>query len=585
MYKRVLMFAALGILFIPGVAQAASSKAGSMLSTGDVGAFCFLAAVLLVPAYVFGWFCKRIGLPEFIGPIAVGLLLGRSVLGNLYTPALDLLIPAESGVASLLWLASFMGAATLMFDAGLAVRLKTVMESRDTCMRIGVAGLIPMVALGCGLLGLGHMVFQPEASSPFRDALIVISLMSIAPLVVIYKLLDECHLLGCDLASVKLGSSAIAELIALMGVSLMLGVCAGVSGLALFLMVPALGGALLMLSGGRILDKVSHWLSGGEKHGASVRVIVVLVALGGAYFWFFSLPVMFGFFMAGVLLNTTQLVNGQVRHFFTRVAHQFCVPLFFVMAVFNIDFLNTVNVPLLLTYTAVALLCKGGITWFLARRAGMTKLDARLTAFAFMPIAVAGIAMGQEFMGLGMLGEEVFTAFLGATVLTTVIGGVLFKVQVGHPDARRLLAVLDRSIVQLDEVKTLPELFTTLSEKTAATLKLDAGELSRLLSVTTQQSGQPPAANGTVLLHAQHADVQQPRLILGRLSEPLAIPSYYGGAVSLVALLVVPEGEDGQVADLDIWPLAMELIEVLDGQEVARLSEDAALEKVLTSVR
>src|SRR5438309_10944810 len=95
------------------------------MDPGELGTFLLAIAVALLGAKLFGELAEHIGQPAVLGELAVGILLGPSLLG---------LVPLTAGIL----LVAEIGVLLLLFEVGLATDLEEL---------IRVGGLATVVAV------------------------------------------------------------------------------------------------------------------------------------------------------------------------------------------------------------------------------------------------------------------------------------------------------------------------------------------------------------------------------------------------------------------------------------------------------
>src|SRR5262245_49062609 len=114
---------------------------------GEVAAFLLALAAALFGAKLFGELAVRVGQPAVLGELAVGVLLGPSVLG---------LVPLSQGVL----LVSEIGVLLLLFEVGLETDLDELLRVGAPALTVALAGMVfPfaggwLVATGFGLPSL-----------------------------------------------------------------------------------------------------------------------------------------------------------------------------------------------------------------------------------------------------------------------------------------------------------------------------------------------------------------------------------------------------------------------------------------------
>src|ERR1044072_1492517 len=105
--------------------------------------------VILIMAGLFRRLFRRIGQPPVMGEMVAGIVLGPSVLGWLYPPALSLLFPASS--LEILRQLSQIGIVLFMFIVGTELNIRLVREKGTEAVMISHASIIVPFLLGTTL--------------------------------------------------------------------------------------------------------------------------------------------------------------------------------------------------------------------------------------------------------------------------------------------------------------------------------------------------------------------------------------------------------------------------------------------------
>ena len=121
-------------------------------------------AIILFSAKLFSITGKKIGIPEVVGEILAGLLLGGAVLG----------IVKESDFLAKL---AEIGVIMLMFEAGLGTNLKELKQSGLKATLIACMGVLVPIILGA-LLFMCFYGFDAPGSERFNRGLFIGTIMS-----------------------------------------------------------------------------------------------------------------------------------------------------------------------------------------------------------------------------------------------------------------------------------------------------------------------------------------------------------------------------------------------------------------------
>lgn len=162
---------------------------------------------ILLAARLAGWIFKRIGQPKVVGEMAVGIVLGPSVLGHFSPSLFGRIFPPSSMV--MLAILSQLGMLLFMFLVGLEVDLKKILNHKHVVVLTSNFSILVPLALGIGL----SRALYPEfagANVPFLlFALFIGTAMSITAFPVLAGILKERGLLGTNLGAMAISCAAI----------------------------------------------------------------------------------------------------------------------------------------------------------------------------------------------------------------------------------------------------------------------------------------------------------------------------------------------------------------------------------------
>jgi Kef-type K+ transport system membrane component KefB len=100
-------------------------------------------ALIIAAAKVGGWLSNRIGQPAVLGELAVGLLLGPSVLNVFGLPYFE-----TAHTVDTLHELGELGVILLMFAAGLEIQLSDFIKTGKPALFAGVLGVLVPIGLG-----------------------------------------------------------------------------------------------------------------------------------------------------------------------------------------------------------------------------------------------------------------------------------------------------------------------------------------------------------------------------------------------------------------------------------------------------
>jgi Kef-type K+ transport system membrane component KefB len=148
--------------------------------------------VILIMAGLFRRLFRRLGQPPVMGEMIAGIVLGPSVLGWLYPPALSFLFPPTS--LDTLRQLSQVGVVLFMFIVGTEVNIRLVREKGTAAVMISHASIIVPFLLGTTLSLFLYRELAPAGTSFSAFALFIGVAMSITAFPVLARILEDRNL-------------------------------------------------------------------------------------------------------------------------------------------------------------------------------------------------------------------------------------------------------------------------------------------------------------------------------------------------------------------------------------------------------
>jgi K+:H+ antiporter len=168
--------------------------------------------VILTVAGIFRWLFRRIQQPPVMGEMIAGIVLGPSVLGLIYPPALEFLFPASS--LETLRLLSQIGVVLFMFIVGMELNVQYVREKGSAAVMISHASIIVPFLLGSALSLFLYRELAPAGTSFNAFALFIGVAMSITAFPVLARILEDRGLSQTFLGSIAITCAAVDDVTA-----------------------------------------------------------------------------------------------------------------------------------------------------------------------------------------------------------------------------------------------------------------------------------------------------------------------------------------------------------------------------------
>jgi len=436
------------------------AAAGSgTLDEHQVLVFLMQLALLVGAARLLGGIANKLRQPPVVGQILAGVLIGPSVLGNLYPDVFDWLFSdstAGSVVYGVAWLAVIM----LLVVIGYETDLGIILRFRRAAVNVSAGGLfVPLAVVGVVAL-LTPSSFIGDAGRGLYAAFMALAL-SVAALPVVAKILADLGMLRRNFGQVTLAVSMTMDSVGWL-------ILAGLAGIArdgfrVSDLLASLGGLVLFLV---LAATVGRWaldqamrlaLRRGRNLPAALTVSLVAAIGGGAVTQALGLEAILGAFIVGIILATLRYQVGAVRHVLETVTDSFFAPIFFAFSGLRVDIALLAS-PSAIIWTVVliviAVAAKVTGAYVGARRSGLSSGEGLALGSGLSALGAMGIVVALVGLSLGVLSDTGYTVIVVAAIVTSLIAPIMLRVAVrgmeaGEEEQARLESEAIRSQAQI----------------------------------------------------------------------------------------------------------------------------------------
>lgn len=373
--------------------------------------------ILLFIAKVFGLVAKRIGVPEVVGQIVAGLLLGPAIL-NIVTESDFLQQMAEIGVMM------------IMFEAGLDTNLDEMRKTGIKAAVIAFMGVIVPITLGM-VLYMAFYGFAGPGSDQFLQGLFIGTIISATSVSITVAALKELGKLNDAVGTAITGAAIIDDVIGIVALTLVISLKggSGSANLGVVILKVAVFFACAVGSG-LLVNRFMHWLDDYYPHTRRMPIasLCYCFLLGYIAETYFGIADITGAYLAGVVL-----CNLSDRDYIERridiSAYMVFAPLFFTGIGLKTSFgsMNTKLVIFSILFVLVALGAKvigcGGSALFL----GFKKKDALKIGIGMMSRGEVALITAQKGLAAGLLSADFFSAIILLIIVSSIVTPIFLK--------------------------------------------------------------------------------------------------------------------------------------------------------------
>jgi Kef-type K+ transport system membrane component KefB len=359
--------------------------------------------IIFAAAQAGGWLARLIKLPDVVGQIVAGCVIGPSLLGWI-APSEPLEVLSEIGVV------------LLLFSVGLETRIEDVKRVGGSAFAVGVIGVvIPFVAGAFWAHSLG-----PDwPRSLFVAAAFVATSAGITA-----SVLKQIGVLRATESRVILGAAVIDDILAMLLLGVVVAIQAGGSlrvGTLAVVALEAVGFVVVVgWLGTWMMRRSSKWLDRASNPMAPLLVVLVL-CLGLAWVSTrFGLAAIIGAFLAGMIASETHQrvqLEEQMQPLLVLLT-----PFFFVLTGAKVELAALAShaaLWMLLVATVLALLTKLAGGWIGALRLGPR--SALIVGIGMIPRGEVGIVVAALGLSAGVFGDQLYAVIIAMSLLTSVI--------------------------------------------------------------------------------------------------------------------------------------------------------------------
>ena len=382
----------------------------------------FDLAVILFTCKVLSIFMRHIKVPQVVGQIVAGLLIGGNLL-SIVDKSEPLVFMAEIGVLM------------LMFSAGLETDLKEIKSTGAVALLVAAMGVI--VPLGAGyLLYSGFFGFAAVGTNQFWTAVFIGVIMTATSVGITVEVLRELGKLKSKVGTIILSAAIIDDVIGIVLLAFVTGLSksdGGGLGAAGLVVLKTILFFVCSIVAGIILHKIFYWLEKYRPHTRRVPIFSLVTCL--IFSWaaeaIFGIADITGAFVAGVIIRT---VKGAVEDTSRKLdisSYMIFTPVFFasIGIKVTIEFANISSTLLIfaICFAIVAMLAKAVGCFGAAKLTRFGKKDSLRIGVGMMARGEVALIVATKGVDAGVLSSEYFIAVIAIIIMSSVLTHVFLK--------------------------------------------------------------------------------------------------------------------------------------------------------------
>lgn len=372
-------------------------------------------AIIFFSAKLLGLIAQRLHMPQVVGEIIAGLLIGPSVLGWV-------------GQSDFLSELAEIGVILLMFFAGLETNIKDLLRSGVKSFVIACCGVA--IPLACGfLLYSGYYGFSPVGDAEFFSALFIGVIMTATSVSITVAALSEMGKLKTQVGTTIMGAAIIDDVIGMIVLTFVIGMknpdgdpMAVIGKTILFILISIFGG-FGIYHFFKYMD--TRW-SGKRRIAVFSIAFCFLMAFVADYF--FGIADITGAYVAGIILCSID-DSEYVAYKIEVNSYMIFSPIFF--ASIGIKTVISDMTPSLLVFSLlfvlVAMVSKIVGCGLAGKALGFNNNDSLKIGVGMMTRGEVALIVAQKALAVDALSSEYFTAVILMIITTSIVTPILLK--------------------------------------------------------------------------------------------------------------------------------------------------------------
>jgi len=387
---------------------------------------------MLLLARGLGEILRLIKQPIIIGEIFAGIILGPTLLGNIFPGIYDTLFESSNNNKIALEGITNLAVVMLMLVSGLEVDLTIMLKQGKLALLTSIMGIIVPFGLGFG----ASYIFPEFMGIKDESMILVFSLfigtaLSITALPVVARTLMDLNIFRSEMGLIIIASAMLNDLVGWIIFSVILsmlgtsghGLSFGTTVTSTFLFI-----FVTLLIGRKIIHKILPVIQ--EKltfPGGVLNFILILGFLSAAFTEYIGIHAIFGAFIIGVAVGDSASLKESTREIIHQFVTNIFAPLFFVSIGLRVNFIEYFDLTLVLVFITLAFIGKVVGCGFGSYLGGAKKNDAMVIGFGMNSRGAMEIILGILALEFGLIQEKVFVALVIMALVTSVSSAPLMN--------------------------------------------------------------------------------------------------------------------------------------------------------------
>lgn len=439
----------------------------------DVLGFILALAIIIFATKIAGLVFRKLGLPQVLGYIIAGILVGPAIFGDFLGWSLIstgsnaglVTLSGDNGGGTALSIFSKIGVLLIMFISGLETDLKELKKTGVISTVIACVGVAFPMALGfliCLPFALTGVLNTDTFTFGIENALFIGVILTATSVAITVSVLRELGKLQGRVGTILLSAAIIDDIIGIVALSVVIGIFGsgdGGSGLILdaimstgvsqaleplFMILLILAFFGLAIGGGVGINKIFKYMDKRWPQTRRIPVLSLVVCFVYAYVAeaIFGVADISGAFIAGLFISMNHRNAAYVDRKLDVTSYLFFSPVFFASIGINMDlrggFSNGWMILLIFAVVAIGLISKIIGCGTTARAFRMNKNEALIIGVGMMARGEVALIVTEKGMSAGLLDTSFYIVTVMLILFSAVLTPIFLKILYNKRDLHRV---------------------------------------------------------------------------------------------------------------------------------------------------
>ena len=378
-------------------------------------------AIILASTKILGLFTKKVNMPQVVGALLAGVILGPACVGVL-TETDMIQNMAELGVI------------VLMFCAGMETDIEELKRSGKASFVIALLGVIVPLVVGGGVAYLfinnGYIDTSDVTSSVFLQSVFIGVILTATSVSITVETLKELGKLKTKSGNAILGAAIIDDILGIIALTIVTSLADTSVNIAVVLFKIVLFFVFCGVVGVIVYYAFKKWceISGKGMHRHAIIAFVICLVMAFCAEHFFGVADITGAFFAGLIISMTQK-DQFIASKFDVLSYLLLSPIFFASIGLKVELpkMGPAIIAFAAVITIVALLTKIIGCGLGAKVCGYKNYQALRIGVGMISRGEVALIVASKGAAVGLMSNNIMGPIIIVVVITTIITPILLK--------------------------------------------------------------------------------------------------------------------------------------------------------------